>query len=1227
MLQTEIPDSTRFQVMKEIAWRYRNIDIEEGVRKANALVEFAEGSKNTLWLGKSHQTLSQLQRRSGAYNEALDNALKSVELYKEAENPISLGSAYNSIGLINKSQGNYPLALDFFKRSLAIDREYGTPSDIAVSLNNIGLAHYYQGEYDLALDSYLESLKIREETGDLNGAAGSFLNVGLIYHEREEYDQAASYYQQAASIFEDLDEIGNAAVCYNNLGILFFERDSSDQALDFYRKSLTIKKQLGSKSGIAGTYNNIGDMFRDLGQVDSARHYMEQSLAIRKEIGDKAGIAMINNSIGRLYLREKEYATALPYLEQSLELGQYLGAPEIVNTSAVHLSELHAERGEFEKAYRYQALAETMSDSLDNESRTREISRIEMKYQLSKKLAEREQQVAATLKLLQQREEQQDLIIGLLTLALSLVGVLILAAIGFFVLRKRFIKRTKEQKEQISKIVEVADDIIYRADAMGYFIYVNPRSVSLTGYRADELVGRHFSELVIPHQREQVVAYYRKHFLANTEPEYFEFAIHTKAGKVVWLGQKVRVARKGNQIVEFTSVARDITSFWMAKEALKKSEEKYRSLVDTMNEGLLMADNEDHIVFANRRFREMVGFGEGELSKLHSTDLLIVPEAERKRLGKVHLYREPSEQDGYEVQFQNKDGSSFWAWVSSSTTYDELGKPTGSLGVVTDISEIKAAELALLEAKEIAESSTKAKEQFLANMSHEIRTPINGIMGMAHLLGQTELFKKQQEYLESIQFSSEHLLRIVNDVLDFSKIEAGRIIFETVPFFLRQQLERTLQPLLVKAKQKKIALNLEILPEVEDHLMGDPLRLRQVLFNLVNNAIKFTDEGEVRLVVSAEAESDASKMVGDISLCFEVRDTGIGIPEDQQEYIFGNFTQANSDTTRKYGGTGLGLAIARELVQQQGGEMWLKSEKEGGSSFFFSIGYFKAPEALKLKAVQPEQENQVFSLEGIRVLVAEDNPTGQLFLKRLLESWDCELNLAGNGKEVISQLEKSTFDVVILDIQMPIMDGYTTANHIRNQLSAPTCNVPILALTAHAMPGEEERCKEAGMDGYLSKPFPPAALRDHLRLLLGNQKVPPASKGATMRIENAVEPDLSYLFEAAAGDPEFMIDIIDSFLKRNNNDLTQLEAAITTGEHQAIRKSAHYIAPTYEYVGCQSCYTLAESIEALADHLAPLERIKERFRQLKIASEESKKHLRKKCEEIRRKEQPEKFSK
>lgn len=1227
-LTTKLADSTRFEVLYKLAWRYRNISLSKGVERGNQALDFAKKAGNSDWQARANAILARLYRKSGEYELALDHALQGIADYKKNNNEVGIGGCYNTIGLINKNQGNYPLALDYFKRSLDVDRRLGTQEDVAVSLNNIGLAHYYQGEYDLALDSYLEALKIREESGNMNGAAGSFLNTGLIYHERQELDLAASYYQQAATIFENLNEIGNAAVCYNNLGILFFETDEPEKALEYYRKSLHIKKKLGSKSGIAGTYNNLGDMFRDLGHLDSARFYMEQSLIIREEIGDKSGIATVSNSLGRMFFSESNFARALPYLKKSLELGQELGSPEIVFTSAEYLAKLYEAQNQYREAYQYQLLAQEMNDSLDNESRVLEIARIEMQYQLEKKLRERDLLEAQSKALVEKKQDQQEAVIGQLTFALAFIGVIAVAGIVILFLRRRFRIRSKEQEERLGKIVELADDIIYRADPRGYFIYVNPSSVSLTGYKAEELIGLHFSELVVPKQRKEVVEYYKKHFLANTEPEYFEFAIHSKTGKEIWLGQKVQVARIGKRIVEFTSVARDITVWREAKIALKKSELKYRNLVDTMNEGLLMANNEDRIVFANRRFCEMVGFNTNELDKLHASDLLVVTEEERKRISKQHLYREIGEQDGYEVQFQNKKGEYFWVWVSSSTMVDDNGNPTGSIGVITDISVIKEAERALLEAKELAELSTKAKEQFLANMSHEIRTPINGIMGMSHLLSESGLKPQQSEYLQSVQFASEHLLRIVNDVLDFSKIEAGRVVFESVPFLLKDQLEQTLGPLRIRAREKNIGLELHLEDGIENKLVGDPFRLRQVIFNLVNNAIKFTEQGKVELRVITESEASPGNVIGDLRLRFEVKDTGIGISEDQQEHIFGNFTQANSDTTRKYGGTGLGLAIARQLVEQQGGDLWLKSHRGNGSSFFFSLGFFLAPADAWFDKRLHAEDRATANLEGLKVLVAEDNPTGQLFLNRLLESWGCEARMVVNGQEVLDALEEEEFQVLILDVQMPVMDGYTTARKIRSVFKGPVSSIPILALTAHALPGEAEKCKEAGMDDYLSKPFPPATLHHlltrlsekHIAKQLEYQPLP------SLPVSEQEEPDLSYLYEAAAGDPDFMTDIIDSFLDRNKTDLEQLELTIQSGKHTFIRKAAHYIAPTYEYVGCLSCYTLAESIENLAEKDAPIERIKERFRQLRNSSEESREKLKLKKMELRNQDPTEKIS-
>jgi len=497
------------------------------------------------------------------------------------------------------------------------------------------------------------------------------------------------------------------------------------------------------------------------------------------------------------------------------------------------------------------------------------------------------------------------------------------------------------------------------------------------------------------------------------------------------------------------------------KSTITPGERRFRTTFEHAPIGLAHVGLNGEWLYVNDQLCTIVGRTREELYRGTFSDITHPDDLEPDWAHVRALIR--GERDRYSMRkrYFHSSGSIVWVNLTVAIVRDTEGKPEYFISIVEDLTAYKAAEDAAIQAIERvsrAEAANQAKSEFLATMSHEIRTPMGGIVGMLGLLATTNLSPEQAEYVGLANTAAESLRRVLDDVLDLSRIEAHKVTLEAIPFCPMEEIKNVLHLLEESAAARQVCLTCTIAPEMPDRVIGDPVRIRQVLLNLGTNAVKFTSDGSV--TVSASADGD--------TLRFAVEDTGIGIASDALERIFEPFEQADKTTTRKHGGTGLGLAICSKLVRLMGGDIGAKSTLGVGSTFWFTVKVGLTTQLAERERVRPSITSPDL-LRGKRILVAEDNSVNQVMTTRLLRKLGCAVTLARDGREAVRLYREAPYDAVLMDCEMPEMDGFAATREIR-ALEGDR-RIPVLAVTANAMAGDERRCRDAGMDGYLTKPF------------------------------------------------------------------------------------------------------------------------------------------------------------
>ncbi len=762
-------------------------------------------------------------------------------------------------------------------------------------------------------------------------------------------------------------------------------------------------------------------------------------------------------------------------------------------------------------------------------------------------------------------------------------------AYGAFVL-ERLRSRSRASRRDLERIHDLTEDLICKVDHRGYLKSINPAFERTLGYSRSELLNQPMVSLVHPtdHQgtRQWIAALSSGEVLGEIENRF-----RCQDGTYRWFSWRC-FALPGNDPMIY-AIGRDVTASKRAAAALRKSEESLAEAQKLVHLGSWTFDIPHRRLEWSAELYRILGLSPTTYTPSAKASWSFVDVGQRRRVQK-QLYQALRDRGScaFEVSIHRADGQTRTLQSCAKVLTDPSGRPTGILGSVLDITEH-------CEARDALDQANRAKRELLANVSHEIRTPLNGILGVASLLLKEDLRRTTRAYVETIRSSGEGLLAIIDEILDLSKIEAGRLELESVPFSLPQTVQQIMALLRPKAFEKGLDLQSHVDPAVATDLQGDPTRLRQILLNLLGNAIKFTAKGSVELRITEESQDDEQ-----ISLTFAVRDTGIGIPSGIQDQLFQPFVQAETSTTRHYGGTGLGLAISRRLVELQGGQLTVQSTPGQGSTFRFSLPFSlpgSPPAALSStnprprKTLQPEQRREHC------ILVAEDETVNRMVITKLLSTLGYRSQAVDNGYAVLEVLTRMEFSAILMDCQMPHLDGFETTRRIRQQRSAP---IPIIAMTAHAMTGDRDRCLAAGMDDYLPKPFNEGRLARTIDRWMDG----PPTQGFVDAFNIAEGPGIADRFDEAgprlsvqdggrsgpaidrsslealigSGSPKLMHSAAEIFLRQGPEKLVAMQGHLESKELDSLGRLAHGMAGTAGFVGAVGLSEHCRSLEELA---------------------------------------------
>ena len=758
------------------------------------------------------------------------------------------------------------------------------------------------------------------------------------------------------------------------------------------------------------------------------------------------------------------------------------------------------------------------------------------------------------------------------------------------------------ESQYARSLIEASLDPLVTINTHGKITDMNQALANITGMSREKLTGTDFFDYFTAPQKAREV--YQEVF-ANGSVTDSPLTLRHTNGKLtdVLFNGSVYKDDKGN-ILGVVIVARDVTA--------QKLLSKYSlSLIEASRDPLFTINSE------------------GKISDMNNASVKITHVSREKLIGSdfSRYFTEPEKaREGYKQVFANgfvedfpltmMDGKLTDVLFNGSVYKDDRGKVLGAVVVARVITEQKRIEKELIEARVfaelateiaekakinaesatiIAENAVQAKQQFLSNMSHEIRTPMNAIIGFTKVVLKTELTAKQKEYLTAIKMSGDALIVLINDILDLAKVDSGKMSFEAIPFKLEVSISAMLHLFDTKIQEKNLELVKVYDKNIPEVLIGDPVRLHQIILNLISNAVKFTSSGKITVGVRLISENNENATIE-----FMVSDTGIGIAENKLENIFENFQQASSGTSRLYGGTGLGLAIVKQLVEPQGGTIHVKSKIKEGSTFSFTLTFKKTNEEVNLE-IEPEEINK--EIRTVKILVVEDIPLNQLLMKTILDDLGFDRDVAENGKVAIEKLKINSYDIILMDLQMPEMNGFEATEYIRNTMKS---KIPIIALTADVTTVDLAKCKAIGMNDYVSKPVNEELLYNKIislvrkpTSLIVETKINQENKNKNKQDKIAKYINLNYLNKHTKSNPALIMEMISLYLKQTPTLIDNMKQSLQNKDWNSLQAAAHKMIPSFSIMGIHTDFeNMAKKVHEYANTQIQTENINDLVLQL-----------------------------